>query len=407
MNLLPEDLRRALGGSVASALVVLLAALSTASGSNAAPSTIYVATKAKASAPGTSCLTAKYSSVNAAIAAAAPGATVVVCNGVYRTQVVVSKPVVLAGEHATILATGHANGIVVPASGATVEGFLVKGAIGEGILVVGRPGAPVSGVTVKDNVVVGNDLGNPTGAPLKSSPYAECKAAGVVPGDCGEGIHLMTVVNSVFEDNFVADNSGGFLLSDELGPTAHNRVIYNTVEHNTLDCGITLPSHSTKGFVKGVTVPSAGGVYDNVIEHNTVIGNGVAGQGAGVLLAAGGLGPGGAVYGNVIEYNTISGNGLAGVTVHAHTPGLDLNGNVIEYNTIGTNNVDGDFDFSPHVDPLTTGVVVASTGSPLTITVAHNSISHDTYGIWHTGPVTISGMATNRYAGVVKGIASS
>jgi nitrous oxidase accessory protein NosD len=177
----------------------------------------------------------------------------------------------------------------------------------------------VSGVTVKDNVVVGNDLGNPTGAPLKSSPYAECKAAGVVPGDCGEGIHLMTVTNSVFEDNFVADNSGGFLLSDELGPTAHNRIVYNTVEYNTLDCGITVPSHSTKGFVKGAAVPSAAGVYDNVIEHNTVIGNGVAGQGSGVLLAAGA--PGGAVYGNVIEYNTISGNGLGGVTVHAHTPG--------------------------------------------------------------------------------------
>jgi hypothetical protein len=137
-----------------------------------------------------------------------------------------------------------------------------------------------------------------------------------------------------------------------------------------------------------------------------VIGNGVAGQGAGVLLAAGGLGPGGTVYGNVIEYNTISGNGLGGVTVHAHTPGLDLNGNIIEYNTIGTNNVDGDFDFSPHVGPLTTGIVVASTGSPLTITIAHNSITDDTYGIWRTGPVTVSGSATNSYAGVVKGIAS-
>jgi len=123
-------------------------------------------------------------------------------------------------------------------------------------------------------------------------------------------------------------------------------------------------------------------------------------------LAAGGLGPGGTVYGNVIEYNTISGNGLGGVTVHAHTPGLDLNGNIIEYNTIGTNNVDGDFDFSPHVGPLTTGIVVASTGSPLTITIAHNSITDDTYGIWRTGPVTVSGSATNSYAGVVKGIAS-
>jgi hypothetical protein len=405
MTLRPKP-RAPLALATAFALGTGAQALGTAS-SVGTPSTIYVATKANAGATGTSCLTAKYSSVNAAIAAAPPGATVVVCNGVYATEVTVTKPIVLFGEHATILAAGHDNGIVVPASGATVEGFLVKAATGEGILVVGRPGAPVSGVTVKDNVVEGNDLGNPTGAPLKSSPYAECKAAGQIPGDCGEGIHLMTVTNSVFEGNFVTDNSGGFLISDELGPSSHNRIVYNTVEYNTLDCGITLPSHSNKGFAKGAPVPLAAGVYDNVIEHNTIVGNGIAGQGAGVLLAAGALGPGGAVYGNIVEYNTISGNGLAGVTVHAHTPGLDLNGNVIEYNTIGTNNFDGDFDFSPHVDPLTTGVVVASAGSPIAITIAHNSISNDTYGTWRTGPVTVSGSATNSYARVLKASTSS
>jgi len=369
-----------------------------ASAASAAPSTLYVWTKAKPTNLGTSCLTARYSSIEAAIAAAAPGSTVVVCNGTYFGQVTVTKPVTLRGEDASIIAVGHDNGVVVPVPGATVEGFTIKGALGEGILVVGKPGAPVSGVTIKSNVVEGNDLGNPTGAPIKSSPYPECKAAGPVPGDCGEGIHLMTVTNSLVEDNIVTDNSGGILLSDELGPTAHNRIISNTVEYNTLDCGITVPSHSTKGYQKGTLQPAAGGVYDNLIEHNTIVGNGVAGQGAGVLLAAGLLG--GAVYDNVVEYNTISGNGQAGVTVHAHLPGVYLNGNVIEHNTIGLNNLDGDFDFSPHVDMKPTGVLVATAGSPISITVADNSISSDAVGIWTTGAVKVSGTGTNSFLSV-------
>jgi len=364
------------------------------------PATFYVSTMGKASNAGSSCLTARYSSINAAIMAAAPGSTIIVCAGTYPGQVTLTKPLTLEGEDASIIADGHDNGVLVPVSGAVVEGFIVKGALGEGILVVGKPGAPVSDVTVKDNVVEGNDLGNPTGAPIKQSPYAECRAVGGIPGDCGEGIHLMTVTSSVVEGNVVADNSGGILLSDELGPTAHNRIIYNTVEYNTLDCGITVPSHSTKGFAHGAPVPAAGGVYDNVIEHNNLIGNGVAGQGAGVLLAAGALGPGGAVYDNLVEYNTISGNGLAGVTVHGHSPGLDLNGNVIEHNTIGANNLDGDFDFSPHIDLKPTGVIVATASSPISVTVADNSISNDAVGIWTTGAVTVSGAASNSFEAV-------
>ena len=376
-------------GAVAGLAGVSLASLAGQAG--AVPGTVYVSPTAKAPNSGRSCSTASYRSVNAAIAAAAPGSTVVVCRGTYFGQVTLTKPLTLQGEDASIIAVGHNNGVLVPVSGVTVEGFTVKGALGEGILVVGKPGSPVSGVTIKDNVVEGNDLGNPSGSPIKGSAYAECNAAGGIPGDCGEGVHLMTVIGSLVEGNVIADNSGGVLLSDELGPTAHNRVLYNTVEYNTLDCGITVPSHSDKRFVKGDPVPAAAGVYDNVIEHNMVIGNGVAGQGAGVLLAAGALGPGGAVYGNLVEYNTISGNGLAGVTVHAHSPGLDLSGNVIEHNTIGLNNLDGDFDFSPHLDMKPTGVLVASAGSPISITISQNTITGDTYGIWHTGPVTVTG----------------
>ena len=305
---------------VAVALASLLggAGLSQVAAASGATGTLYVSLAGGPSKAGTSCATARFATIMAGIGAAAPGSTVVVCPGTYHGQVTVIKPITLEGEHATIDATGADNGITVPTSGATVEGFTVTGAIGEGILVVGKPGVPVTHVTVKGNVVTGNDRGNPTGAPISSSHYRECNATGKVPGDCGEGIHLMVAADSVVEGNTVEHNSGGILVTDEFGPADHNLIEGNLVEGNVLDCGITLPSHSTTAFVKGKLNPQAGGVYDNTVEHNTLIGNGTKGQGAGVLLAA--ALPGGAAYDNVIEANTIVGSGMSGVTVHLHAP---------------------------------------------------------------------------------------
>src|ERR1019366_2573007 len=175
-----------------------------------------------------------------------------------------------------------------------------------------------------------NDLGNPTGGPIGSSSYPECNAQGLVPGDCGEGIHLMVAHDSSVVANQVANNSGGILLSDEFGPTSGNLIAFNNVYGNKLDCGITVVGHNSGAFQNGQAQPSVGGVFNNSIVSNVISGNGLAGQGAGVILATGP--PGGAVYNNMVRANRISDNGLGGVTVHSHAPGQDLNGNVIQDN---------------------------------------------------------------------------
>ncbi|MHB1782367.1 MAG: hypothetical protein ACYCTE_06690, partial [Acidimicrobiales bacterium] len=87
---------------------------------------------------------------------------------------------------------------------------------------VGKPGTPVSDVAINDNLVEGNDQGNPTGVPITKTSYAECRAtpspppAPAVRGGCGEGIDLTVVTHSVVADNIVTDNSGGILLTDEV-----------------------------------------------------------------------------------------------------------------------------------------------------------------------------------------------
>ena len=95
-------------------------------------------------------------------------------------------------------------------------------------------------------------------------------------------------------------------------------------------------------------------MYDNLITGESFFGNGVLGEGAGVLFAA--AQPGSASYDNTVVNDVISGNNLAGVTaVHAHAPSQDVGGNVIEHNTIGPNNLGG--DLADAGVPDTTGVL--------------------------------------------------
>jgi parallel beta-helix repeat protein len=384
------------GASVVAAIAVPAAATSAATGGAAShtvrsPDTVYVAPNGKASADDRGCDSAAYSAVQSAVSAARSGGRVVVCAGTYDEDVTVAKALSLSGEGRPVIdATGKINGFLVKAPHVRISGFTVTGAIGEGILV-----DSVNNATIEHNVVAGNDLGGRPVDPVPNS-YPECQTQDGVPGDCGEGIHLMGSSFSTVADNVDTGNTGGILLSDETGPASHNRITGNVVADNLSDCGITVAGHNPDAAPKGVPAPKTAGVYDNLISGNTIAGNGTTGQGAGLLLATG-L-PGGAVYDNTVERNTISGNGISGVTVHSHVPGEFLNGNVVADNLITVNNLDGDNDFAPHVDDQTTGVLVA-TVDPLTIEVTGNEIAGDHFGIWTTGPVTVDRANDNFFAG--------
>jgi parallel beta-helix repeat protein len=345
-----------------------------------------------------------YSTIGAAVGAAVSGETIIVCRGTYPGGVVVSKTLSIIGVgHPVINATGQNNGVQILASRSRIQGLTVENAVGEGIL-VGLGRTPVSGVTISGNTVKHNDQGNPTGAPITTSSYAQCNAgAGDVPGDCGEGLHLVNAFDSTVVGNLITANSGGILLSDDDGPTYGNLVEGNTVAGNILDCGITLAGHTPEVF--------GGGVYDNKVLDNRATGNGTAGQGGGVLLATGvpgnvpGIpGTGGAVYDNLVQGNFLAGNGLGGVTLHAHSPGENLNGNTVTANVIGTNNLDPDEDFGPQFfDSQTTGVIVIS-ASDVTIVVQHNVIANDVNGLFvgqvDGATVTVTGAAANLFLNV-------
>jgi nitrous oxidase accessory protein NosD len=382
---------------------------------------LFVSPTGSSSNSGDSCAQARYSTIQSAVTAAAPSSTVIVCSGTYAEDVAVNEALTLSGEDAVINATGKNNGIVISASNVSVDGFTVRGAIGEGILAIGTAdpslvpagsptgsitGVPISDVTITHNIVQGNDQGPPT------SSYGECQPNGQIPGDCGEGIHLMSVADSTVSHNYVTGNSGGMLFTDEFGPTHGNVIEHNLVSNNASDCGITLPSHN--GLAVNPTTlaptPSLGGVYDNTIRDNIVLSNGLTGFGAGVLFAA--PFPGSASYDNVVEGNLIENNGIAGVTLHSHAPGAFIGGNQILHNLIGVNNVTGDTPLSPATGPFaapvqfqadmqTTGILVWSLVTPTAITIADNTILGDAIGVWMNPAVSDpTAASSNTFHGV-------
>jgi hypothetical protein len=306
--------------------------------------------------------------IDAAVANATSGDTVHVGPGTYHELVVVSKPLTLQGFGATVNAAGLTQGsgqtmdaaaimVSQPGSGSRVEGLTVHGAYGEGILVLGAT----------------------------NSGYMECGAAGEVPGDCGEGIHLMTATNAQLVDNVSTGNSGGVLVTDELGPATANTVNGNLVTDNVSDCGITLPSHNPNALdASGTPQPAMGGVFANTISNNMALDNGTRGFGAGILFAA--AGPGMASYNNMVTGNIINGNGASGVTIHSHTPNQNVSGNTIQNNTIGQNNLLGDGDAS---DFVTTGILVSSAAVPQSETITGNTIYDNQTQIFTTSNVTV------------------
>jgi parallel beta-helix repeat protein len=409
----PARTVRIAGSVLASALLVgamILQSTSVASADTATKkTTLFVSPSGNSANSGSSCRTARYSTIQSAVNAAPSWATVVVCQGTYTEDVIVSTPLSLEGRDAVIQGTSTANGmcdqlgptgpgsapclagVTIKSSHVEIEGFTVKNAIGEGILATGSlSGGSISDITIKDNKVVNNNTGGIP--PTPTSPYPQCAASGQIPGDCGEGIHLMGAFDSTISGNFVSRNEGGVLLTDEFGPTHGNVVENNTITANAFDCGITVPGHNPFAVdANGKRQPSVAGVYDNVIRGNRVTNNGLKGEGAGVLFAN--AGPGTASYNNLVEGNYLAGNELSGVTMHAHTlaPGQfeDLNGNRIIDNVIGKNNVgsavagpgDG-LDGPPAQDFETTGILVFSGSVPVHVTIKGNVIFNDHFGVW-------------------------
>ena len=93
-------------------------------------------------------------SIAALIAAAAPGDTVVVPPGTYREQVVIDKPITLAGEGRPVIDGGGTGDVVlITADGVTIRGFVIQGS---GVNVSDEPTAirlRGDNAVIEDNII--------------------------------------------------------------------------------------------------------------------------------------------------------------------------------------------------------------------------------------------------------------
>ena len=303
-----------------------------------------------------------FSTIAAAVAAAASGDTINVAQGTYKEQVKISIPLSLIGQSAenTIIdATGKVNGItIMGANQVIVSGFTVENADTAGIWITGSSFITITGNTVMNNdkaLIPGANGSCPT---LNGTPFQQGEAA-----DCGEGVFLSAVHHSVLSNNLITGNAGGMLVTDDTGPTHDNQIIGNRVIRNTqLDCGITLPSHN----------PVTGGVFHNVIADNDSSYNG--GPGVGIFAPI----PGSKAYGNIVKNNRLIGNGLPGVTMHNHVPNGTPNFPPIpavfdDYQSIGNVIADNSQDFEDAATSGPTGINIFSV-APMTGTIISGNI---------------------------------
>lgn len=322
-----------------------------------------------------------FSTISAAVAAAAPGDTINVAAGTYKEDVVIGKSVSVIGANrsTTIIdATGLSNGFYIdgldnPGFGHVVlRGFTVENANFEGVLVTNA-----SNVTISRNRVLSNDKSLiPSTPACPGQPTFETAE----DFDCGEGIHLIGADHSSVANNILEHNSGGVLLSDETGATHDNLITGNIAKNNPFDCGFTLASHPQ---ASGSGSPL--GVFDNTITHNKASGNGVNAEGTGAGVGLFSFLPGGTVSGNVVTDNVLTGNGLPGVAFHAHSPGEDLNDNVIVGNYIAGNGA----DTADAATPGPTGINIFGV-SPITGTViSENVIKNESVDIAANTPTSL------------------
>ncbi len=376
--------------ALGAAVSLLVLGLSAGAAQASTGGSVYVSPSANNGAD-TSCSTAGYSNINAAIAAVGTGGTVVVCAGTYDEQVVVTKSLNLYGYGATINAKGQkplklgtltlpgSIGIgVLGTSGVQVSGFRVTGAGFDAILVGASSHVSVSRNYLWDNGDVGVDI--------NGSSYTQ------VTG------------------NYSAHNvGGGFLVADDVGPNSHNVVGWNVATQNPGGCGVIVAGHSTAGVTHNL-------VIDNWLSYNGTLKS--SGGGAGVVIAS--EVPGETVAYTTVVGNHIWGNGLAGVTVHVHEPNQDFNDTKIIGNWIGQNNTLGDpiglFASTATnaknyavPDPYTTGILAATASSVTGTVIAGNHISDNHYGIFlealsTVASANVSGLGTNSFYHVHKAI---
>ena len=333
-----------------------------------APPPLYVSPNGTSTNADTSCSTAAYASIQSAVNAAVPGATVYVCAGTYTVHdVVVSKPLILrATGKATLTGTGPIFNLTGGPAGVTtvaIIGFTFSDVTGSGyngVITVGGYGA--GNVTVEHDVfshttdeAIGYHGNYGLSGTLGKHWTIETNAISDVTGNttARDGIFLGNLSTSTVSGNTITTTAwAGIILTAGTTPRPgyehNNKVVDNTVTHvpeegiqigfgqndvvsgNYVDdagMGSTTGPASTAGQVSGRNCAVC--LFDTqqtgISITGNVLNNSYEGVGVGQVSVSSAIGPLGA--GIAVNDNSISGDTQFGVANNASSGTLNATEN--------------------------------------------------------------------------------
>ena len=187
---------------------------------------------------------ADFTTIHDAINNASSGATIVIANGTYHESLIINKPLTLLGQ-------------------------------GTDVTIIDGSGAPYAISITADNVTIEDLTVTNTGTPYVSGVHAD-QCSGVTINDTkivktDYGLTVSFVTNSVFSENFIANNTNGVLVLYSTDNVFSNNIVQSDSE------GISIYYSDTNVFsgntfsnnTEGVFIPSPSNrnyFYDNNFE---------------------------------------------------------------------------------------------------------------------------------------------
>lgn len=257
-----------------------------------------------------------FPTIQAAIAAAAPGDTVLVAAGIYRERID------FLGKEITVASTAGAAATTIDGSAA---GRVVSFTTGEG------RGSVLEGFTIRNGAVTEGDDGAGIGI-FNSSPTIEDD---VITGNSacadGGGIYVSAgaplIEGNVITNNAASDHGcyggagGGIFLINPAADGGTPQVTGNTISGNRADYGGALAVLSSPTVQDNVisgnsSVYDGGGIWNvngtsAAIVQNLVVNNRSTGNGGGISFSPASGAPGPDLVNNTFAGNTASGDGSA------------------------------------------------------------------------------------------------
>ena len=233
----------------------------------------------------------RWNTIQEGINDANDGDTVLVYKGTYYENVVVNKPINLAGiDYPVVDAGGSGNAITVKADNCTIDGLKIANGV--------------------------------NGIYLSNSNYN--KIINIISLSNDNGISLASSRNNILENNTLLNNSNGVYLHANSG---YNIVLNNTAKANNR--GIALAdAHSNNLKNNALSYNTADGIYLHAnSSYSTIANNTAKRNGRGIALSD--------AHNNVISNNNASNNSIDGIYLHSSS------NNALTNNTVNSNDVGG------------------------------------------------------------------